>query len=142
VADVYLYHTADGGEIDYVVGKAVMSDGLETAAYLSLFGGNEDDASTDPDDPGQWWGNFGESEERKLRSRTGHLLTSLVAIPANLRTVEDAARQDLAWMLAAFAESVDARATMPAPRRIELKVYIVVDGTGYNFTFGETWTAQ
>lgn len=142
MADVRLYHTEDGAEIDFVNGKAVMCDGLEAAALLSQFGGNEDDAGIDPDDPLQWWGNFGESEERKLRSRTGSLLTNLVAIPANLRNLEDAGRHDLAWMLGDFAESVDARATMPAPRRLKLEDYIVVNGTGHNFTFGENWTPQ
>ena len=142
MADAYFTHTADGGEIEYVNGKITMSDGLETAAYLSHFGGNEEDAGVDPDDASQWWGNFGENEERKQRSRVGYLLKTLIAIPANLRAVEDAARQDLAWMLDAFADSVDARATLTAPRQLKLEDYIVVNGTGYNFTFGENWTAQ
>ena len=41
--DVLLYHTPDGGEIEMVNGLVTMSGGLETMAYLCLFGGNEED---------------------------------------------------------------------------------------------------
>jgi phage gp46-like protein len=142
MSDAHFYATEDGGEIDFVNGQAVMSDGLEAAAYLSLFGGNEEDSGVDPDEPQQWWGNFGESEDRKQRSRTVYALNTLIPIPANLRQIEDAARQDLAWMLTDVATSIEVTATMPAPRRLELEVEIEIGETSYTFTFGENWIQQ
>ena len=41
--DVLLFQTVDDGEINIENGVVEMSGGLETAAYLSLYGGNEDD---------------------------------------------------------------------------------------------------
>lgn len=129
--DVRLYQKdGDGGEIEFVNGQAVMDDGLETAAYLSLFGGNEDDSGLDGDKPSQWWANVEEPDvTKRYRSETQFLLSSLPLIPANLRRVENAAAADLAWMLeTGLASFVSATATMPARNTIKLQLKIEVQG--------------
>jgi len=144
MTDVLLFHTADGGEIEYTNGQATMSDGLSTAAYLSLFGGNERDSGSDADEPLEWWGNRGETDEtRKYRSRTQSLLRSLPTTSANLQLLEEAANADLAWMIeTGIADSVAAAARITAPKRIEFDVAIVIGDETFPFTFEETWTAS
>ena len=41
--DVLLFQTIDDGNVEVINGIITMSGGLDTAAYLSLFGGNEED---------------------------------------------------------------------------------------------------
>ena len=126
MTDVLLRHTNDGGDITIENGLLLMSEGLETAAYLSLFGGNEDDpAGTDTAQ--QWWGNLLDVEpERAYRSETQFLVRSLPAIPFNLRRIEQAAARDLQWMLdTGLAQSVAVEATIPALNRVGLGIVII-----------------
>jgi phage gp46-like protein len=138
VSDPLLRQTGDGGELTVEAGLVLMSDGLETAAYLSLFGGNEDDAGDAAGERLQWWGNLDETEPaRTYRSETGHLIRSLPAVPSNMRRVEQAASRDLAWMLAAgVAKSIRAAASIPALDRVKLDVTIVTPRATVQLTFG------
>jgi phage gp46-like protein len=144
MADVRLYQTADGGEIDFVAGQPVMSDSLETAAYLSLFGGNERDNGLGDDNREQWWGNLSELDlSRRYRSETQNLLRALPLIPANLRRLEEAATRDLAWIVdTGLASAVAARATMPKLNRIALNVTgQLQDGTPFALQFDANRTS-
>lgn len=126
MTDVVLRHTNDGGDLTIQSGLLLMSEGLETAAYLSLFGGNEDDpAGTDTAQ--QWWGNLLDVElERHYRSETQFLVRSLPAIPFNLRRIEQAAARDLQWMLdTGVAQSLTVEATIPALNRVGLGLVII-----------------
>lgn len=137
---VLLRHTDDGGEIEAVNGRILTSEGLETSAYLSLFGGNERDSGRDADDPQQWWGNRIEpDEQRHQRSETQHLLRSLPATPGNLRRLEDAAKRDLDWMTQTIARAVSTRARIVAPKRTSLDVKILVDNTEFSYSFTDPW---
>ncbi len=138
MTDVLLRQTDDGGEITVEAGLTLMSDGLEAAAYLSLFGGNEDDAGVAATVREQWWGNFDEVEaNRTYRSETQNLIRSLPAVPSNLRRIEQAAARDLAWMLGAgVAKSITATASIPAFGRVRLEVTIVTLKTTLQLVFG------
>lgn len=95
--DILLYQTSDDGDIIVTDGLIEMSGGLQTAAYLSLFGGNEADDGL-AGNPLTWWGNSLENvKANKQVSETQHLLASLAVTSSNLLRVEDAARRDLAW---------------------------------------------
>ena len=133
MTDVLLRQSDDGGEITIEAGLVLMSEGLETAAYLSLFGGNEDDPA-DTDSSLQWWGNLLDVEpERRYRSETQFLVRSLPAVPFHLRRIEQAAARDLQWMIdAGVAQSVSIEATIPAVGRVALAVEIVT-ATGQRF---------
>lgn len=126
MTDVLLRQTNDGGDITIEGGLLLMSEGLETAAYLSLFGGNEDDPA-ETDTALQWWGNLLEAEPaRAYRSETQHLVKSLPAIPLNLRRIEQAAARDLQWMLdTELAQRITIEATIPAVNRVRLGIEIV-----------------
>lgn len=142
--DVHLFHTADGGEIKYANGLAEMSDGLETAAYLSLFGGNDDDNGTDATKPLQWWGNLDEPVvDRRYRSALQSLLRGLPATSGNLGKAREAALRDLAWLTSTgLAESVEVKASLPARNTIRLQVDITVDGNKFPFFFQASWQQQ
>ena len=138
MTDVLLRQTNDGGDVTILGGLLAMSEGLETAAYLSLFGGNEDDPGQ-ADTSKQWWGNLLDTEpERAYRSETQALLNGLPAIPVNLLRVEQAAGRDLKWLVdTGNAQSVTATATIPTVGKMRLGVVIITtDGQRLEFFFG------
>lgn len=127
--DIALKQTNDGGELTVANGQLLTSDGLETAAILSLFGGNTDDSGLAADDAIQFWGNLLEVDPaRKQRSQTQHLLATLPITPASLQRFEEAALADLAWFEDSIADSIAVVASMPGINRIQLNVVIIVDG--------------
>jgi phage gp46-like protein len=137
MTDVLLRHQPDGGNIDCVNGQLLMSDGLETAAYLSIFGGNELDSGADGDALREWWGNKIERiEARKYRSRFQNLMASLPLVPGNLARLEEAAALDLTWFVdEGIATYVNVDASIPALNTVKLDVLIVVDGVNHRFEF-------
>lgn len=141
--DVELFQTDDGGEIDVRGGLVGMSGGLETAAYLSLFGGNENDDGREGS-PHNWWGNLDEIDPaRRYRSETQNIVQALALSTGNLRRVEDAARRDLAWLMSSnVASSVSVAASIPGLNRIKLTVDIEAYGEESRFEFVENWKAS
>jgi phage gp46-like protein len=137
MTDVLLRQSDDGGEVTVEAGLFLMSEGLETAAYLSLFGGNEQDPA-DSESEQQWWGNLAETEsDRTYRSETQYLIRSLPAVPSNLRRIEQAAARDLQWMIdAGTAKSIAVAANIPALNRVVLEVSIVTLREQIQLSFG------
>ena len=131
--DVRLFQTPDGGDIAIEGGQLDMTPGLDTAVYLSLFGGNVDGV--------EWWGNLGETEPgRRYIGETQRILQTLPGIPANLLRLEDAARRDLKWMLdTGAATEIEAVARIPALNSVLLSVTINGDTT---LEFSENWKAS
>ena len=140
--DVLLFQTLDDGDIIVEGGIVEMSGGLETAAYLSMFGGNEDDDGLG-NSPFTWWGNHDETEPAlKYRSETQHLLQAIPAISGNLRRIEDAAGRDLAWLLEKkVASSVIVEASIPRLNTVRIQVTIEANGLESSFEFVENWKA-
>ena len=100
--DVKLFETLDGGNIKIIDGIMGMTGGFETAAYLSLFGGNKDDNPDIEENPKTWWGNlFKEDLENndKYISKTQWLLLNTSSTPGNVINIEDAVKFDLQWFL-------------------------------------------
>ena len=141
--DVKLFQTDDDGNVSVVDGVMEMSGGLETAAYLSLFGGNDDDDGRDGN-PLEWWGNIGENiQARKYRSETQNLIQGLPATTGNLQRIEDAAKRDLAWFLSVgAASSVAVGATIHGLIRVKITVTIEANGEESTFSFTENWKAN
>ncbi len=96
--DVLLFQTNDGGDINIENGKIKFTVGLETAVYLSLFGGNEDDNGIG-NNLAQWWGNIGEPTLNRYRSQLQNILRSIPLISGNLNRIKDAANNDLSWLI-------------------------------------------
>lgn len=141
--DVKLFQTDDDGDITVENGLVEMSGGLETAAYLSLFGGDEDDDGR-ADNPANWWGNLDEIDPaREYHSETQNLLQALPATTGNLRRIEDAAGRDLAWLVdSGVASSVSVAASIPGINRIKLTIDIEAVGEESSFEFVENWKAS
>lgn len=138
--DVKLVQTIDDGEISVEGGITEMDGGLETAAYLSMFGGNEDDDGRDGNLK-TWWGNLDELDPAgKYTSETQHLLQSIPAISANLRRIEDAVTRDLAWFISEkVASSVTVEARIPGVNKVKIIVIIEARGIESQFDFVENW---
>jgi phage gp46-like protein len=126
--DVILFQTDDGGEITVEGGLVRMDGGLQTAAYLSLFGGSD------------WWANLTETvPERQYNSETEELLKSLPLTSSNLKRVEDAVTRDLAWMQGTgVASTITVEVSVPAVNRLS----IVIDIDGGDIAFTANWRAS
>lgn len=140
--DVSLFQTNDDGNIEVEGGIVTMGGGLETSAYLSLFGGNEDDDGR-VDNRVNWWANLDEVDPvREYRSETQNLLQALPATSGNLRRIEDAANRDLAWFIEKkVASSVKVAAGIPSINKIKLTIDIEAQGEESSFKFVENWKA-
>ena len=141
--DILLYQTADDGEINVSNGVVEMSGGLQTAVYLSLFGGNEDDDGLESN-ARNWWGNFDETEtSRRYRSETQNLLQSIPLTSGNLLKVRDAVRRDLNWLLEEqVASSIGITVSIPGLNKIAIAVDISAVGAESRFEFIENWNAR
>lgn len=139
MTDVLLSNTPDGGEIEYTVGRVTQTDGPETAIYLSLFGGNEDDVGDESTSHLQWWGNHDETDpSRQYRSRTQSLIAALPSVPANLRRIEEAVAADLQWMLDdGIAVAVNVTTRIPSPKRIAINVEVFMQGVDSPYVFDD-----
>ena len=141
--DMLLVSTLDGGDL-------VLEDGLikdcrnfDTAVYLSLFGGNKDDAAAHAKET--WWGNLmpGTKSTERMYSETGAMVTALPLTSGNLRAVSDAAGRDLAWIKSeAGADDVNVQLSAESAQRVRLSVDILqqsasVGGGEYEFQWQE-----
>ena len=140
--DVNLFQTDDDGEISVVNGVVQMTGSFETAAYLSLFGGNEDDDGS-AGNPQTWWGNLGVVDGAgKYVSETQNLLQAIPATSANLLRIEEAVKRDLQWFLdLSVASSVTVAVSIPALNRVKIVVRIEAVGEESEFSFVENWKA-
>jgi phage gp46-like protein len=141
--DVLLFNTVEGGEMDIQNGITRMSGGLETAFYLSLFGGNEEDPVTQ-DTINQWWGNGLETDSAFMyRSETQYLLSRLPPTSANLLLIEAAANRDVAWAKQKnVVTSVQVTATIPELNKLMLVVEANVEGEETRISFLANWKAD
>lgn len=117
--DVHLFDSVDGGDITDVLETR---DGLETAVYLSLFGGNALDDGR-PKNLATWWGNIGESEAAKqYRSEAAFLLRTVPPNTANLKRIEAAAARDLAWLVPEYVKEIKVSVYMPKLNAVNLSI--------------------
>jgi phage gp46-like protein len=142
--DVLLCQTNNDGDISVVDGTMTMTPSFETAVYLSLFGGNEDDDATDGTLAFNWWGNIDEVVvERRYRSRTQNLLQSLPPTSQNLLKLEDAVLQDLQWFEdLSVASELTAIASIPELNKLRIDITIKAEGIETTFSFTENWKAS
>lgn len=143
MTDVLLFQTNDNGEVEIEGGLITLTPGLDTAAYLSLFGGNwKDDGSQN--NRQTWWGNLDETEpSKRYRSETQYLLGTIPATSRNLRRVEDAATRDLQWLLGeSIASSLTVSASLIGLNRVKIEVIIRAEGDESQFNYTENWRAS
>lgn len=141
--DVLIFQTPDGGEITATKGITQMTGGFESAAYLSLFGGNQDDDGTQ-NSKENWWGNLIEEDPNfHYRSRTQYLLTRLVPISGNLVRLEDAVLSDLQWLIDIGAvDSITSQVSLTGVRKVDINIEILADSKKINIQFLANWQAM
>jgi len=140
MTDALLRHnnTYNVGSVEVVNGRFTLADGLETAVYLSCWGGNAEDDGTDATADQQWWGNYSETEpEKQYRSETQALVASIPLTPANMILVQDAVERDLAWMLTYPADAVSVEVTMPARNTMAIAIDITINGDVFSIEFDQ-----
>lgn len=143
MTDVLFFHTPDGGNIDVRNGVVTMDDGYTAAAYLSLFGGNAEDAGDTATESKQWWGNVDEADQARVyRSEFQHLLNGLPAIPANMVRLEQAAIRDLSRTFDDIADSIAVAISIPALNRITVDITMLINAAVHRVTFTEDWGPQ
>lgn len=143
MTDVLLFQTPDNGDMEIEEGLVTLTPGLDTAAYLSLFGGNwKDDGSQN--NRQTWWGNLDETEpSKRYRSEAQFLLGTIPAIPRNLRRIEDAATRDLQWLLdERVASSLTVSASLVGLNRVKIEIVIRAEGDESQFSYTENWRAS
>lgn len=145
MTDVRLYQTNDGGEVDFSGGNPVLSNvEIETAAYLSLAGGNIEDDGSEATDALQWWGNRTETDPvRQYRSRFQSAVQASKNLEEDVLRIVEAANQDLAWMVdTGLADSITLDGSVPFYNQFRLDVKIQVGDNEYSFVFLTTVQAS
>lgn len=129
MSDIYLIPTADGGEISVTDGKPLMTSGLETAVYLSLF-------------TTAYWGNVISEIEERYNSRVPELMNRPLTNQTRLAII-DAARNALQWMLDEGAvDRISITAEIAAAGTLYLAIQIDEPAEGERFAYAVNWAAQ
>lgn len=139
--DVLMYQSDNYGDITAEDGIIAMTSDFDTMAYLTLFGGNDDDPGG-YDKSRQYWGNFSEPDMVKhYRGEFQYLLESIPATSGNLTLLQDAATRDFerAFVDTKIANSVTVTATIPAFGQISVLIEIDAYGSKSQFKFTENW---
>lgn len=119
--DVLLVSTLDGGDIVVEGGLVKDCRNFDTAAYLSLFGGNAGDV--DVREKETWWGNLiaGTKKNEWMHSEFGATVAGLPLTSGNLRKARDAAGRDLNWIKSdAGADDVSVSLVAESQERVKL----------------------
>lgn len=134
VSDILLFQTNDGGDINIENGRVKTTAGLETAVYLSLFGGNDNDNGIG-NNLKQWWGNINRPELDRYRSQTQFILKSLPLISGNLARIQDAVNNDLSWLVETkIVLSVSVSLFIEAVNKLRIEIEIEVNSVEFSDT--------
>ena len=129
--DVYLFNTVDGGDISVNDGITLMTPGLETAVYLSLFGDNT------------WWGNDSIDDINEMQSsETIKLVNGQPQTTKNLTLMQQANEKDLSWLVGTYANSVSSNVVSESLNRVKINIEISQDSGNLNLTFPLEWSAS
>lgn len=134
--DIRIFQTENNGDISVSGGFIEMDSGLESAVYLSLFGGNEQDDGA-AGNATAWWGNgIEQASGARLISRTQNLLQSMPITTGNVEKLRLSVLLDLESMKdSGVFESIDATITIPALNTVGIRVDFVLSGEKGSFYF-------
>ena len=141
--DILLNKSNNNGDICVENGAITLTGGFETAIFLSLFGGNENDAGGS-DRTNQYWANINEiSDDVKYISQTQFLLNTIPLTSSNLLRIEDTIRQDLNWLISLnIASNIGITTSIKGFNKLQVTINIRADGNENEFTFTENWKAS
>jgi len=142
--DLLLLDTLDGGDIKLIDDVFISDTSINTAVYLSLFGGNKDDNGK-VKNKFTWWGNTltGVSENEKIVSRFQAVIFGLPMSTKNIQEAETAAAMDLQWIIdEGIGDEVNVSGSAIARNKFKLKVNITAKGKNiYENDFSMPWQA-
>lgn len=141
MTDATLYQSNDDGEIECTNGVITTGDGLATAFYLSIDGGNDEDSGVEADKAVQYWGNVIEQDEaRKFRSKFQYLSQTLPLTTSNLQVLKEAAESDVAWTVpAGIADSYTVSLSIPRMNTLRVAFDVTVRTDVFPFAFDIPW---
>lgn len=125
MGDVLLQSTLDGGDIVIENGFVKDCRNFDTAAYLSLFGGNKKDLNARQKET--WWGNLipGTKRNEWMQSEFAATVNGLPLTSGNLLKARQAAERDLDWIKKdAGADKISAALKAENPARVRLEVEV------------------
>lgn len=130
--DVLLFQTLNDGNINIQNGLVQMTEGLETAVYMSLFS---------PDD---WFGNEAvDTQEEKLSSQTEQVINNKPQSSKNYQLLVQAVEADLKWLVSnGNANSIDVSVTSGGLNRVMISITIEQDSSSNNITLPVEWGAN
>jgi len=142
MSDPTLTLQENGGDVTLEGGDLLVGNGLESAAVLSLWGGNIEDDGLPGDDDKQWWANtITTKNDSQLRSETQKLLASIPATSGNLRRLQDAIARDLDWMTENIAEKILISVQLTGVKRVLITIdFLLKDGEDDQLKFTREWT--
>ena len=143
--DVKLIITKEGFDIDLKDNFVEMTRGFESAIFLSLFGGNEEDDYSEATNKNQFWGNnLQNNESGKYRSRTLKFINGSVANAQNLQLLEQNILLDLNWFIEEnIADTVDVNCYIPAFNELKIEIKLLRDKKSLaNSNYRLNWKAQ
>lgn len=88
----------ESGDIEVMNSIITEDNTLESAVFLSLYGGNLRDSSRPSDDNIQWWGNTVAEPEEQYRSKFQWTVDNIAITTGTLTQIGQAVRHDLAWI--------------------------------------------
>jgi len=143
--DLLLIDTPDGGDIEIIDGVFSGDPGIATAVYISLFGGNKDDAGKIKTNR-TWWGNTleGTAEAEFIVSRFQHIITALPLTVKNMQAAESAALLDLQWIKdQGVADTILAEGKAGERGKFILTINILKNGDSiFESGFQTSWAAK
>jgi len=143
--DLLLIDTPDGGDIEIIDGVFTGDPGIATAVYISLFGGNKDDAGKIKTNS-TWWGNTleGTAEAEFIVSRFQHIITALPLTVKNMQAAEAAALLDLQWIIdQGVADTILAEGRVGERSKFVLTINILKNGDSiFESGFQTSWAAK
>ena len=141
--DVLIFDSIDGADISVINGLVTMDNGFNSAVYLSLFGGDEDDTGEVVNN-NTWWGNKLQnmSENEKLVSRFQAFIKSVPLTSKNILLAEEKVEQDLQWMVDdGIADSIESVISVVGKKEINLTITVskygeVIEAGNYSLQWG------
>ncbi len=130
IGDVQIVSTSDGADI--VLEKGLIKDcrNFDTAVFLSLLGGNDEDLNRRPKET--WWGNLieGTREIEWITSEFGAMIKGFPLTSGNLRKAKDACNRDLEWIISeGGADEIEVELKAESSQRLNLSATLTQDGT-------------
>lgn len=144
--DIKIVETGNGGDLQKNLRDLALTEGFENMPYLAMFGGNPEQ-STPPNRPARvqafdWWGNsllFQEDPSRQFNSITEKTLNSVALTSSGRISIEEAIKQDLAFMQD-FAE-VAVEVSIIETDKVLIEINITEPSTTRNKLFVYIWDA-